>query len=232
LPRTLLDVQISSITPTFFWDKRDDIIDPHHGFFTSASVAYAFPLFSAKTKFFKEFAQGAWYLPFGRTVFAFSGRAGLIQPLGETEVSRFVPPSERFLGGGPMSHRAFPNDLLGDLCKDDSEFRDGKCFATLYDLDNDPAKVRLAPLGGNGILIINAEYRFPLFGPVGGALFTDVGNVFGTSTIRFDDLRYGVGTGVRYLSPVGPVRFDVGFPLMRRTYEKSFSYSLTLGYAF
>jgi outer membrane protein assembly complex protein YaeT len=234
LPRTLLDIQISSIIPTFFWDKRDDIVDPHHGFFTSASVGYAFPLFSAKSNFVKEFAQGAWYVSFTpRTVLALSGRAGLIQPLGDTEESRFIPPSERFLGGGPTSHRAFPLDLLGDLCRDPSEFKRGRdCVQTLYDLDPDPDKVRLAPLGGNGILVLNAEYRFPVFGPVGGAVFTDVGNVFGTSTIHFDDLRYGVGTGVRYLSPVGPVRFDVGFPLMRRSYEKSFSYSLTLGYAF
>ena len=54
LPRSLLDIQISSVTPTFFWDKRDDIIDPHHGFFTSASATYAFPLFSAKSQLLRR----------------------------------------------------------------------------------------------------------------------------------------------------------------------------------
>ncbi len=243
LPRSLLDIQISSITPTFFWDRRDDIVDPHHGFFTSASVSYAFPLFAAKSHFTKEFVQGAWYMPLSaRTVFALSGRVGLIQPAGNTLESRFVPPSERFLGGGETSHRAFTLDQLGDLCFDPSENRSGHtCVPTLYNLGTTDHP-RLAPLGGNGTLILNAEYRFPIFGPVGAALFTDLGNVFGTSTIHFDDLRYGVGTGLRYLSPVGPLRFDIGFKLKRRIigetidgqpiYENPYAFSLSLGYAF
>ncbi|HSP15428.1 MAG TPA: translocation/assembly module TamB domain-containing protein [Thermoanaerobaculia bacterium] len=244
LPRTLLDIQISSVTPTFFWDRRDDIVDPHRGFFTSASVSYAFPLFSAKSHFTKEFAQGALYFPFSaRTVLALSGRVGLIQPLGETEESRFVPLSERFLAGGETSHRAFGLDLLGDACRDPHEIDRGRtCIPTLVDISENPNSIRLAPLGGNGVLIMNAEYRFPLFSTVGGALFTDIGNVFGTSTIHFDDLRYGVGAGVRYLSPLGPLRLDAGFKLGRRIIgfrengeavrEDPFAYSLTLGFPF
>jgi outer membrane protein insertion porin family len=245
LPRGLLNIQISSISPTFFWDKRDDIVDPHHGFFTSASATYAFPLFAAKSNFTKEFVQGAWYVPVSaRSVFAFSGRVGLIQPLGETEETRFVPLSERFVGGGETSHRAFTLDLLGDLCIDPRESKPGRqCVPSLYDLDTDPNKVRLAPLGGNSVFIVNAEYRFPIFGPVGAAVFTDVGNVYGT-TINFNDLRYGVGTGIRYVSPLGPLRFDVGYKLRRRILgydgangdkpilEDPFAFSLSLGYAF
>ncbi len=243
LPRSLLNIQISSITPTFFWDRRDDIVDPHHGFFTSASVTYAFPLFSAKSDFTKEFAQGAWYLPVStRSVVALSGRVGLIQPLGGSESVRFVPPSERFLGGGETSHRAFTLDQLGDLCVDPHENRMGHtCIPTLYNLGT-PENPRLAPLGGNGILVLNAEYRFPILGPVGAAVFTDIGNIYGTSTIHFDDLRYGVGTGLRYISPVGPLRLDVGFKLRRRIigedadgnpiFEHPFAFSLSLGYAF
>jgi outer membrane protein assembly complex protein YaeT len=247
LPRTLLDIQISSVTPTFFWDRRDDIVDPHRGFFTSASASYAFPIFSAKSHFTKEFAQGAWYLPVSpRTVFAFSGRVGLIQPIGETEESRFVPLSERFLAGGETSHRAFGLDLLGDACQDPRELNRGRaCIPTLVNIADpavDPNSIRLAPLGGSGVLIVNAEFRFPLFSTVGGALFTDVGNVFGTSTIQLDDLRYGVGAGLRYLSPVGPLRFDFGLKLGRRIIgyrangdpvrEDPFAYSLTLGFPF
>jgi outer membrane protein insertion porin family len=244
LPRSLLDIQISSVTPTFFWDRRDDIVDPHHGFFTSASVTYAFPLFAAKSDFTKEFVQGAWYLPVStRSVVALSGRVGLIQPLGNSEVSRFIPPSERFLGGGESSHRAFAIDELGDLCVDLHETRNGRaCIPTLYNLNPVGQSPRLAPLGGNGIFIVNAEYRFPIVGPVGAAVFTDVGNVFGTSTIHFDDLRYGVGSGIRYISPLGPLRFDVGFKLRRRIIgfdndgspilENPFAFSLSLGYAF
>jgi len=66
---------------------------------------------------------------------------------------------------------------------------------------------------------------------LGGAAFVDAGNVY-KRQIRFDDLRYGVGFGLRYLSPVGPLRIDLGWPLSRRPYERAFSYFITLGYAF
>ncbi|MGZ8831860.1 MAG: BamA/TamA family outer membrane protein, partial [Thermoanaerobaculia bacterium] len=178
------------------------------------------------------------------TVLAMSGRVGWIQPIGATKQSGFVPLSERFVGGGEASHRAFGLDLLGTLCKDQGADipQDPNCRETLYDLDPAPGHIRLAPLGGNGLLILNAEYRFPVFGPVGAAVFTDIGNVYKTSAIRFGDLRYGVGTGIRYLSPLGPLRFDVGYKLRRRVlgqttegksiFEDPFAFHLSLGYAF
>ncbi|HEU4520907.1 MAG TPA: outer membrane protein assembly factor, partial [Thermoanaerobaculia bacterium] len=239
LDRSLLDIQISSITPTFFWDRRDDIIDPHRGFFTSASVEYAFPLFSAEAHFAKLFTQGAWYIPVSaRSVVALSTRLGYIRPLRADDPTtpvdegRFVPVAERFTAGGDTSHRAYPLDLLGTLC--DLEFEpDPNCVPTLFNLSEPGERVDLAPLGGNSIFIFNAEYRFPIFSRLGGAVFADIGNVFANPSIDFDDLRVGVGAGVRYLSPVGPLRIDVGWPLDRpEYYRRSFNYSITLGYAF
>jgi outer membrane translocation and assembly module TamA len=148
--------------------------------------------------------------------------------------SRFVPLSERFTAGGDTSHRAYPLDLLGDLCEDDKGQAITPCDATLLRLKNadDPTDTgRIVPLGGNGLLLFNAEYRFPIFSSVGGAVFTDIGNVY-AKQIRFDDLKYGVGVGLRYLSPVGPLRFDIGWPIERRAYDPAFSYFVTLGYAF
>lgn len=217
--RTVTNVRISSVTPTFFWDKRDDAIDPHRGFFTSASIEYAFPIVSAHAKFLKEFAQVTYYFPLTeRTVFVTSGRTGLIQPLGHT-----VPFSERFTAGGESSHRAFPLDLLGTLC----DPREDGCKETLVRI-----KGAIFPLGGNALFLTNLEYRFPIISRVGGAVFVDIGNVYHDSMIDLDDLRYGAGTGIRYLSPVGPLRIDIGYKLHRRTYEKPFAYFITLGYAF
>jgi outer membrane protein assembly factor BamA len=231
LDPALRNIQISSITPTFFWDTRDDIIDPHRGFFTSASVEYAFPLFSAEAHFLKEYVQGAWYLPVTRsTVVALSGRVGLIQNYGENDEGAVlpVPLSERFTAGGENTHRAFPLDRLGNLCIDPKEPED--CQATLF---QDDPNAPVLPLGGNALFLVNAEYRFPLFGAVGGAVFADIGNVF-ARTIKFDQLRYGAGVGIRYLSPVGPLRIDVARPFGRyQTYEKdAFQYFISLGYAF
>jgi outer membrane protein assembly complex protein YaeT len=231
--RNISNKRISDITPTFFWDHRDDPIDPHRGFFTSASLQYAFPVLQARTHFLKEYAQVSYYLPLtARTVFAVSTRLGLIQGIRSTGTAECVqnesciPLTERFTGGGESSHRAFPLDLLGNLCNDPT--RPG-CKPTLIQLgENGP----IAPIGGKGIFIANFEYRFPIFASVGGALFTDIGNVFADSAIHFNDLRYGVGGGIRYLSPVGPLRFDVGRKIHPRPYEKSFAYFVTLGYAF
>jgi outer membrane translocation and assembly module TamA len=157
----------------------------------------------------------------------------MIQQYGNTD----VPLSERFTAGGDNSHRAFPLDLLGKTCKDPREPLD--CRPTLLIVGDN--KDVVAPIGGNGLLLLNAEYRFPIFASVAGAVFTDVGNVY-QQRIEFNDLRYGVGTGVRYLSPVGPIRFDVGYNLNRRILrfdadgkavrERPLSYFLTLGYAF
>ena len=227
LDRSLLDIQISSIAPTFFWDTRDDILDPHRGFFTSASVEYAFPFVSAEANFLKEYVQGTYYVPLSaRQVIAISGRVGLIQPLGETG-DEDVPLSERFTAGGENTHRAFPLDLLGSLCVDEDEGPD--CQKTLFRETPDSA---LLPLGGSGLVLFNAEYRFPIFATVGGAVFVDAGNVYRSSKIRFDDLRYGAGFGVRYISPFGPLRVDIGYPIKRRSYDRAFSWFISLGYAF
>jgi outer membrane protein assembly factor BamA len=253
LDRSLANIQISSITPTFFWDKRDDVLNPRRGFFTSASVEYAFPLFASETSFLKGFVQGAWYLPVTqRSTFAVSARGGLIKPLAKQDgVYRAIPLSERFVAGGDTSHRGFELDLLGSLCLDPRDFQGGGngfdiCKQTLFrDQDDDGNYIgEVIPLGGNGLFLFNAEYRFPIAGTFGGTVFADAGNVYADTTIDFKRLRYGVGAGVRYESPVGPLRFDVGWPLQRRVtavhpitgapteYEQAFTYFLTIGYAF
>ena len=220
IDRSLLNIQISSFQPTFFWDHRDDILDPHRGFFTSASVEYASPVFSADAHFLKEYVQGAWYLPLSaRQVFAISGRVGLIQPKGGTGHSD-VPLSERFTAGGEVTHRAFELDLLGTLCADPKDFDENNvCTPTLFqrfNRDENRFEGPILPLGGSGLLLVNAEYRFPIAGTFGGAVFADVGNVYATDTIKWEQLRYGVGVGLRYISPIGPLRFDFGYKLDRR----------------
>lgn len=239
LDRSLLNIQISSFTPTFFWDTRDDILDPHRGFFTSASVEYAFPFINADAGFWKEYLQGAYYIPVSeRTTFALSGRIGLIQPYArhiptEEDPSTGllpIPLSERFTAGGETTHRAFALERLGTLCVDE-DFNDILgCEGTLTQLVKGGP---VLPLGGNSLILLNAEYRFPIFGDTfGGAVFGDIGQVFAGSRIKFDELRYGAGIGFRYLSPVGPLRLDIAMPFDKKWYEDSFQYFLSLGYAF
>ncbi len=252
LDRAATNVAISSITPAFFWDKRDDSLNPHRGFFTTASVEYAFRLIAANARFLKEFTQTSWYLPVtDRSTFAMSGRVGLIQDLGAgTRIDPVtgaliptsgIPLSERFTAGGDTSDRAYALDLLGTACPTQASI-DAGCRPTLIDILDPVRGHTIAPIGGRALFIVNAEYRFPVAGPIGAQLFVDAGNTYAETSVRFGDLKYGAGAGLRYLSPVGSVRFDFGYKLKRQilfyndtgkpVYERPFAYFITLGYAF
>ena len=77
------------------------------------------------------------------------------------------------------------------------------------------------------------ELRFPLFGEFGAVLFVDFGNVFRSPfTYRLGDLRYAVGPGLRYNTPVGPVRLDVGIIVDRRADEDFGRIEFSIGQAF
>ena len=90
------------------------------------------------------------------------------------------------------------------------------------------------PLGGNAVILLNGELRFPLFRSVGGAAFIDGGNVYDRmSNMDLGDLRGSVGFGLRYRSPVGPLRVDLGLKLDRGlTGRDRFGWHFSFGQAF
>ncbi|MGH9457417.1 MAG: outer membrane protein assembly factor BamA [Thermoanaerobaculia bacterium] len=227
------EVEISSITPTVFLDRRDDQINPTDGWFASSSLEYAFPLFAADSTFLKGFTQGAWYRPLGgRSTLAVSARVGLIHRLTTTGPGSIVPFPERFTAGGESSHRGFELDRLGIIC----DGTDPECEPTLVlvreEGDEDPIGAAF-PLGGNAMLLANVEYRFPIFGQLQGAAFVDAGNVWRQiDLIDFEQVRYGAGAGLRYLTPLGPVRFDVGWNLDPEPWEEDYVTFLTIGFAY
>jgi outer membrane protein insertion porin family len=235
LPRELQNVHIASLTPTFFQDKRDDPLNPHRGFFTTASVQYAFPVFTAKTKFVKESGQGSWYLPLSaRSTFVLSGRLGFIQP-GSAPAPGLapVPFAERFTAGGESSHRAYTLDHLGLLATDCGSTQGCETIITVTDPQT--GHVTYIPIGGDGLAIVNAEYRYPIVSSLGGAVFVDGGNVWRqASDIRLQQFRWGIGTGFRYLSPVGPARLDFGYKLKKvpKAFEGRWGIFFTLGFPF
>ncbi|MEP6470587.1 MAG: POTRA domain-containing protein [Acidobacteriota bacterium] len=230
----------TAIGPNLFYDRRDDIIDPHGGYYLSAATKYAFPLAqcanaeastgSCYADYLKYSGQAAYFRPFGGGVFAVSARAGGINSYGDKRGVP-VPIAERFFAGGRSTNRAFDTDLLGiPGVSVDPDTRatvhtgdgTGSCAATYpaltgYDCDAGPRIV-----GGNGFLGLNAEFRFPIFGNLGAAFFYDAAQVWKRpSDIRFavegdNGLRQGVGVGLRYLTPIGPVRVEYGWPLSAR----------------
>jgi outer membrane protein insertion porin family len=228
--------RVSSLAPSILIDHRDDPIDPHRGWSAGAELEWAFPFpFAAEADFLKLQVQHTYLLDTGidlgtgRWILAASVRAGGIEPLSGLDLDDpFIPPgldlpseeifvAERFFGGGRNSHRAFERDRLGIPGE------------TLFpDEDGD-----LVPSGGNGLLLINVDLRFPLFGALGGTIFYDTGNVWADwRDLDASDLRDGVGLGLRYLSPLGPLRFEVGWPLDRLPGDDTLVFHFSLGYPF
>jgi outer membrane protein insertion porin family len=229
------EIQISSITPSAFWDRRDDAVNPTRGHYVGGSLEYAFPLIRAETEFLKGFVQGAYHLPLtSRSQIVGSLRIGAIEPLASDGPGASVPFAERFLAGGETSHRGFGLDRLGIPCRTliprPEDVPEGiSCEEYLASAED----VNLIPVGGNAMILANLEYRFPIFGAFHGAVFVDAGNVWRRiDTVDLSEMRYGTGIGFRYLTPVGPLRLDVGFKLDREPWEDRYETFLTLGYGF
>ena len=142
-----------------------------------------------------------------------------ISETGETisQVVNDLPASERFFAGGDTTVRGFTLDRLGR-----PDTIDANGF----------------PKGGHGLIVLNAELRTPLLGNLGGVGFLDVGNVFAhVNDINLGQLRASVGFGIRYKSPIGPIRVDLGIKLARQLLpngdrERLTALHISLGQAF
>lgn len=225
------EIEITSLIPSLLLDRRDDPFDPTEGWNTTLQLQYAFPAFSTDAHFLKLFVQQSQYLSLGRAgVVAASLRLGAIEPvdgelgpvpLSEDELDNPVPIGERFFSGGRTTHRSFDRDLLGITG-----------VTRIADPTGDGG-IELLPVGGNGLLLGNLEYRFPIIGPLGGTVFADLGNVWRDwRDVDPMELRYGLGVGLRYRSPVGPVRLELGFNLDREPGEDRLQVHLVFGNPF
>lgn len=227
IPLESRNARVASITPGASYDRRNDALDPTRGWMASAQLEYALPLADANANFFKLFVQASGYLPFGtRTVLAGSLRAGAIEPLASATagvddiLDASTPAAELFYAGGRTSHRAYERDGLGIVGE------------TLI-IDDPGSPGNPFPAGGGGLLLANLELRFPIFGPVGGTVFADGGNVWRDyRDVDPQEIKWGAGVGVRYLSPVGPLRLEIGWKLDREPFEDPYVWFFSLGNAF
>lgn len=218
IDRLFPQVRLSTVSAVVIRDTRDDLLAPTRGALLGWDNDLAARAIGSEVGFVKSFAQGFFYrrLPGRRaTVFAFGGRLGLasgfdreVVSLDETgdplpgpggqpvvEVVSDLPASERFFAGGDTSVRGYALDRLGT-----AETIDRNGF----------------PRGGNAVMILNAELRVPIVGGLGAVGFMDAGNVFNrVSDFDFGQIKPTAGMGLRYLSPIGPLRVDLGFKLDR-----------------
>ena len=194
--------RIGIASVNYIQDRRDDPSDAHRGVFNTLDAGLASKYFGSQADFTHLLLRNSTYNPFGlgsRFVLARSLTFGWLQPL---RAGTYIPLPERFFGGGAQSHRGFPENQAGPR-----------------DLETG------FPIGGNAILVNQTELRFPAMGDnITGALFWDAGNVYSriqAITFRqtqqgredFDYMVHAVGLGVRYRTPVGPVRLDLAWSI-------------------
>jgi outer membrane protein assembly factor BamA len=217
-------VRLSTLSSSYIRETRDSPLDAHKGIYQSYEVDINPIALGSNFSFAKLLTQTAYYkqIPFN-IVWANSLRIGLEQSFSGSE----VPISEKFFSGGGSTLRGFPLNGAGPQ-------------NTIPACGNpdDPSTCSLiqVPVGGNQLLIINSELRIPV--PIkkglGIAAFYDGGNVF--ERIGFHDFAANytnsIGIGLRYATPVGPIRIDVGHNLNALPGIKATQIFITLGQAF
>lgn len=199
---------LSSIEPELILDRRDNPLEPSRGSFHLAAVELGGLVLGGDSDYLKSRLETHWFFPWlPPTVFVLSGRLGLATGL---RGSTSLPIEERFFAGGSGTVRGYRERRLGPL-------------------DNDGN-----PTGGNGLAIFNAEWRFPIWRWLGGAVFFDTGTVTASANdLALGALVSGVGAGLRLVTPVGPIRLDAGYPLDRVTNQSQIlRFYLTVGHPF
>ena len=230
IQRNAQPIRLGRIGPSFIRDKRDNKFDPTAGNQTFGSFFVAASALGGNEQFVKLYIEHSRYYAikrFRNTVFSFSARLGLASPFGGRES---LPISERFFGGGARDLRGFGFEEAGPQITVRKRDIDGNVET---DENGNPILV-LSPLGGNGLLVINNELTFPLWGPLGGAVFSDTGNVFArVRDITPGNITETVGFGLRLKTPVGPVKFDIGFLVINKPDGVSRSHKhFTIGQTF
>jgi len=217
-------VRLSTFSGSIIKDTRDKPLDAHRGLYQTSDIAITGNAIGASTNFAKYLGQVAYYRGVGgRIVWANSLRLGFAKAFGSSN----IPTSERFFAGGGNTLRGFPINAAGP-----------QRIVPFCGNPNDTSTCAniTVPIGGNQLFILNSELRFPLpiIKNLGAVVFYDGGNVYNRISIaRFiNDYTNTVGVGLRYDTPVGPVRFDIGHNLNPVTGFRSTQFFVTLGQAF
>ncbi len=216
IPQFLAPDRIGMLSANIAQDRRDNPDNPQRGMYNTADIGVAGKVFGSQRSFARILLRNATYHHLGgRWVLARQTRFGVIAPFSvpsDLIATQSVPLPERFFGGGADSLRAFAYNQAGP--------RD--TGAPL--LPGGPASQPTGfPIGGNALFFNNVELRFPLIGQnIQGVLFYDVGNVFSSvSNISFrfsqrnlqdfDYMVHAPGVGLRYRTPLGPIRVDLAY---------------------
>ncbi len=199
--------RVASVGGALVLDRRDAPLDPKRGSLNFVSFETAAEPLGGSVSFVKARLETAWafsLLP--PTVLSLAARVGLATPFAD---SPDLPIEDRFYAGGANTVRGYREQRVGPL-----------------DSNRDP-------LGGNGLIVLNAEWRFPIWRWFGGAVFIDAGQVTSTvGELGLNQFLVGTGGGLRLNTPVGPVRLDIGYALNEIPGENRVQFYLAIGHPF
>ncbi|WP_438031136.1 outer membrane protein assembly factor BamA [Sorangium sp. So ce233] len=227
----------SSIRPALTYDTRNNQLFPTSGIYLQGSVELAHSAFGSQNEFLRYRATGRFYYPITDSlVLKLNTEAGMVTSPNPEGVPIFA----RFFLGGILDVRGF-------------EIRDiGPRLPLRDSLDpNSPPIANGANIGGNLMYYQNLELEFPLIEAVQikGVVFTDLGNAWNLEKLycnaapaspndvtnpcfslqRLLDVRTSWGFGLRWFSPLGPLRFEWGFPFKRLSYEEPYKFEFNIG---
>jgi outer membrane protein insertion porin family/translocation and assembly module TamA len=181
--------QLSALSIDFGRSTTQSLLDARQGYVSTLHVEQAGRWLQGDFDYYELTTEGRYYVTVSdRFVVALRGRAGAIDSHGPEE--ELVPFFKRYFLGGATNLRGWGR----------------------YEVS--PLSGSGLPLGGHSFLNFSTELRFPIAGKFGGVIFLDGGNVWTNPwDFNLEDMRYDAGPGLRYNTPIGPVRLDVGYQL-------------------
>jgi len=217
------DVRLSTISGAIIRDTRDNLLDAHRGTYATVNLGLTPTALGSSATFAKLFGQYAYYKMSHSIVFANSVRLGLARAI----AGSFVPTSELFFSGGGTTLRGFPINQAGPQ----------RIVPFCNVLKGESGCVNVTvPVGGRQLFILNSEVRFPLGikKALGGVVFYDGGNVYSAINLKDFVRNYTntIGFGLRYSTPIGPIRIDVAHNVNPVSGINPTQYFITLGQAF
>jgi outer membrane protein assembly factor BamA len=211
------DIAYGTIEPSLFINHLNDPINPTHGSFSLISLKAMLPLHGVGIRAYllKIMAEQSVFIPLLSCTLGLRGRIGHIF---HKEFST-IGPTERFYLGGSRSVRSYETDMVPPL-------------GEVTDKNN---KRTFLPQGGKSMFNINIELRLPYYKGISGVIFQDLGALSTSplSDIQAKEIVFGSGFGVRYNTPIGPIRFDIAIkwhkpdPSIMR-----YAWFLTIGHPF
>lgn len=202
-------VKIGSLAPSMIFDSRDDPRDPRSGTLISGKIEFSRPVYSSEVDFTKTTFEATHFLKLLRkTTLGVSLRLGW---------GRDLPFQETFKLGGIKTLRGWGYEDIRGPRRTEITVEGGN----------------LNGMGGNMSLLGNIELRVPLIWGLQGVVFMDSGNVWNDlDSVNFEDLKGTIGSGIRFMTPIGPVGLDYGYNFLRDDFDHSQRWSFIIGQSF